>query len=149
MRWPLYADAGHAVAMTMPAKLLKDVNAWLDGYASTPRSYVRWGLGPDRLARWRQRGVTVRATRPAVRIGTHVLFTGTSDLGGSIRWKQGRKVVTWKSLKVDGDRVTAMVGGQRIPVLIVKKGTARLAPDALAGLPTGQRMGRWVAHGAS
>ena len=149
VRWPLYADAGHAVAMTMPAKLLKDVNAWLDGYASTPRSYVRWGLGPDRLARWRQRGVTVRATRPAVRIGARVLFTGTSDLGGSIRWKQGRKVVTWKSLKVDGDRVTAMVGGQRIPVLIVKKGTARLAPDALAGLPTGQRMGRWVAHGAS
>jgi hypothetical protein len=159
VRWPFYANAGHAVAMTMPKKLLTDVTEWMDPTPATGRAYARWALGKGRIDRWKAKGVRIRAVHPGARVGSDVLFAlKPASLGGAVRFQNGRAAVVLRSWSLDGRRVRVQVKGRSIVVLKVKgpRKTAVLTPAGAKALNSGLNvtsyqpgapMGRFIVKG--
>ena len=134
IRWPLYRDAGHAVAMTMPDKLLVDVNDWIDGQdAGWSRRHLEWNPGNARLAAWKSDDVRLRLTRPAVKSGSLLLLPAKAKtFAGVLTFRHGKKAAALRRVSLQREHLVATVDGRRIRLMSVAgNGQARLtAPGA-------------------
>jgi hypothetical protein len=128
--WPTYAYAGHAVAMTMPDKLLADVTSWIAGAGAGGREYVKWSPGTKQLSQLKANGVRVVLRQPAATSRAAWLFPAdASKTKGAMVWRHGKKKVVLRLLDVGKSKVTAVVDGSRVRVLRVRSGDAKLAPE--------------------
>ncbi len=127
IRWPRYKDAGHAVAMTMPGKLLADVTGWMQndsvGWGS---QHLRWKLAGKPMAALRADGIRLRAIRPAVKSKATVFLPAEGTRAG-LGFQRGQRSLVLKRVSLTGKRLVARVSGDKVVLLRVSgKGAARL-----------------------
>lgn len=157
IEWPHYEYAGHAVAMTMPDKLLRDVDEWMDEGAAMNRAYARWAPGSKRLQSLKAKGVRVTMHQPGGLVKKAWLFRLGKSNGvvvpfkGTMKWHAKHRSVKVKGLEYTTSGVSAQIAGKRVRLLSNKGKSVRITGEGaralntklkMSALSAGQPMGR-------
>ena len=128
IRWPIYRDAGHAVAMTMPDKLLADVDEWIDGEdAGWSRRHLEWNPTTSRLRARKAEDVQIRVRRPALKKGALMLLPAKkAEFRGQVVFRHGEDKVTLRRISLANGRLTGRLNGRTSPLFTVADGRAKL-----------------------